>query len=148
MPTIPAHDVIQVGPVAVRFRVDGAQSGGHFTMFEFTVPASARVPVAHSHETFDETIYGLEGNMTWTVDGKKIEVRPGDVMFIPRGVVHGFENVSPGPAVALSVITPGVLGPSFFQDVADVLKQPGPPDIARIMGVMQRYGLRPAPPSS
>jgi quercetin dioxygenase-like cupin family protein len=104
------------------------------------------VPVAHSHENFDETIYGLEGTMTWTIGGETVAVEPGQVVFIPRGVVHGFENRSSADVLSLSVITPGLLGPSYFRDVADVLKTPGPPDIPRIVGVMQRHGLRAVPP--
>ena len=39
-------------------------------MFEFTVPAGAKVPVPHSHRHYDETIYGVAGVVTFTVDGK------------------------------------------------------------------------------
>src|SRR5262245_19856366 len=146
MSTIPAHETIQVGSVTVRYRLDASQTDGQFTMFEFRVPAGARVPIAHSHDNFDETIYGLEGTMTWTVAGKHVEVGPGEVLFIPRGVIHQFENHSSADTLSLSVITPGLLGPTYFRDVADVLKSPGPPDIPRIVGVMQLHGLRPVPP--
>jgi hypothetical protein len=30
-------------------------------MFEFVVPRDARVPAPHSHDAFEETLYGLEG---------------------------------------------------------------------------------------
>ena len=148
MPTTPPHEAIQVGPVTVRYRLDASQTDGQFTMFEFRVPANARVPVAHSHENFDETVYGLEGTMTWTVGGQTVVVEPGEVLFIPRGVIHQFENRSGADVLSLSVITPGLLGPSYFRDVSQVLQAGGPPDIARIMGVMQRHGLRPAPPAA
>ena len=39
---------IRVGRVAIRFLVEGEQSGGSVAVFEFDVPAGARVPVAHS----------------------------------------------------------------------------------------------------
>jgi hypothetical protein len=44
----------------------------------------------------------------------------------------------------LSVLTPGLLGPEFFREVAAVLNVGGPPDIERIAAIMRRYGLRPA----
>jgi quercetin dioxygenase-like cupin family protein len=146
MPTISPREVIQVGPVAVRFYMDATQTDGQFTMFDFRVPANARVPVPHSHVAFDEMIYGLNGVMTWTVGGETVPVEPGQVLFIRRGVIHGFENRGSEEATALSVITPGLLGPTYFQDVADVLNAGGPPDVARIMAVMQKHGLKPAPP--
>lgn len=78
-------------------------------MFEFRVPVAARVPVPHSHEAFDETVFGLEGITTWTVSGESVGVGPGDVLLIPRGGVHGFDNRGTALARALSVITPGLL---------------------------------------
>ena len=143
MPTIPAPDVIRIGQLEVQFRMDASQTGGAFTMFEVRVPVGARVPVPHSHEAFDETVFGLEGAMTFAVSGESIVVGPGDVLFIPRGAVHGFDNRGTATAHALSVITPGVLGPAYFEEVGAIVNAGGPPDIARIMQVMQRHGLRP-----
>lgn len=146
MPIAPAHEIIRVGQIEVQFRMDASQTGGAFTMFEFRVPVAARVPVPHSHESFDETVFGLDGVTTWTVSGESVPVGPGDVLFIPRGAVHGFDNRGTEPAHGLSVITPGLLGPVYFQEVAALLNADGPPDIARITQVMQRHGLRPVVP--
>jgi quercetin dioxygenase-like cupin family protein len=47
-------------------------------MFELDVPAGAKVPIAHSHDAYEETIYGIEGVITFTLEGRKIEIGPGD----------------------------------------------------------------------
>ena len=141
--TIPS-DVIRVGQIEIRFRLQAAQTGGNFTMFEYLIPVNARVPIAHSHEAFDETLYGLDGATAVTLDGHKVAVGRGDVLFIPRGSVHQVENLGVVDARGLSVITPGLLGPEFFREVAAVLNVGGPPNIERIVAVMQRHGLRPA----
>ena len=141
-------EVIQAGPIEIRFHLEAAQTGGTLTMFEFLVRSQARVPVPHSHDAFDETIYGLDGTMTWVLDGRQVKVGPGDVLFIPRGHVHHFANLDDRDVRQLSVITPGVLGPQYFRDIAEVVNVAGPPDVRRIMEVMQRHGLRPAPPPS
>jgi quercetin dioxygenase-like cupin family protein len=141
-------NVIRAGPIEIRFRLEAAQTAGSLAVFEFLVPAQARVPVPHSHEAFDETIYGLEGVMTWVLDGQKVLVGPGDVLFIPRGHVHHFANLEAQDARALSVITPGLLGPAYFREIAEVIGAGGPPNIERIMEVMRRHGLRPALPAS
>ena len=57
-----------------------------------SVPADARMPAPHSHDAFEETIFGLAGRTTYTVGGETIEVDPGDSICIPRGVVHAFAN--------------------------------------------------------
>ncbi len=148
MGTFAGDEVIQVGQVQVRFRLEKEQTGGSLTMFEFRVPPRARVPEPHYHEAFDETAYGLEGALTFTVNGQKTEVRPGDVAFIPRGIVHGFENLGEADALVLSAITPGILGPEYFREIGEAVKSGGPPDIQRIIAIMQRHGLQAVMPGS
>jgi hypothetical protein len=113
--------------------------------FEFDVPAAGRVPVAHSHDAFDETIYGLEEVLSWTLDGTKTDVGPGEVLFIPRGVVHRFDNDHGVDAKMLAIASPGILGPGYFRDMASVLgaAKGGPPDPAAISEVMRCHGLTP-----
>src|SRR5436190_22832278 len=87
--------------------------GGAVAVFEFDVPAGAMIAAAHSHDGYEETIYGLEGVLTWTIDGTPIEVGPGEVLVIPRGTVHHFDNTRDVDARAVAIVTPGVLGPDF-----------------------------------
>ena len=145
--TTSMREEIKVGEVAIRFLVEGDQSAGSVAVFEADVPAHARVPVAHSHDGYEETIYGLEGVLTWTVEGTPTEVGPGEALVILRGAVHHFDNSGDVDAKALAIVTPGVLGPAFFREVGAILDAAagGPPDLAAIGAVMQRHGLTPAP---
>lgn len=138
---------IRVGQLAVRFLVDGQASGGSVAVFECDVPAGAKVPVAHSHDAYEETIYGLAGVLTWTVNGRQIEVGPGEALCIPRGAVHRFDNRRAADAKMLAIVSPGILSPDYFREVAAVAKAAagGPPDPAAIGEVMRRHGLTPAP---
>jgi quercetin dioxygenase-like cupin family protein len=138
---------ITVGALRVRFLVEGDASGGSVTLFECEVPAQSRMPAPHSHDGFEETIYGLEGVTTWTVDGEAIEIGPGDAICIPRGSVHGFANHRATDAKFVAVASPGVFGPAYFREIAEVLSSDGPPDIAALAAVMRRHGLTPAAPS-
>ena len=136
---------IRIGQLAIRFLLEGEQSGGSVAVFEFDVPARGNVPVAHSHDAYEETIYGLEGLLTMTVDGVPTEVGPGDALLIPRGVVHRFDNVHEVDAKALAIVSPGILGPDYFRDVAAIVDAAadGPPDPAAIGAAMRRHGLTP-----
>jgi quercetin dioxygenase-like cupin family protein len=138
---------IRVGPMAIRFLLDGGASGGSVAVFEFDVPAGARLPGPHSHDGYEETLYGLEGVLTWTVDGQQTDIGPGEVLCIPRGVVHRFDNPHDADAKVLAIVTPGILGPDYFRDVAAVIDAAagGPPDLAALGTVMRRHGLTPAP---
>jgi quercetin dioxygenase-like cupin family protein len=138
---------IRIGQIAVRFRLEGQESGGSVAVFEFDVPAAARVPAAHSHDAYDETIYGLEGVLSWTVNGEQTDVGPGEVLFIPRGAVHRFDNDHEVDAKLLAIVSPGILSPDFFREMAAVLEAAteGPPDPVALAEVMRRHGLTPAP---
>jgi quercetin dioxygenase-like cupin family protein len=141
----PEPEVIQVGQLELRFFFDGAATGNALTMFEMTVPPGARVPGSHFHVEVDEAVYGLEGVLTYTVDGVKNEIGPGDRVFAPRGKVHHFVNNGPVAAKVLSTLTPGSIGPDYFRDIAAVVNAGGPPDPAKIAAVMARHGLVAAP---
>ena len=143
-----AHEEIRVGPLTIRFLVEGEDSRGSVSVFELDVPASAMVPAAHSHDGYEETIYGLKGVLTWTVEGALIYVGPGEALCIPRGAAHRFDNTGDVHAKALAVVTPGILGPGYFREVAAVLDAAagGPPDFGALGEVMRRHGLTPAPP--
>jgi quercetin dioxygenase-like cupin family protein len=137
---------IRVGELKIRFLVEGEQSAGSVALFEFDVPAGAKVAAAHSHDGYEEAIYGLEGVLTWTIEGVPTLVGPGDALCIPRGAVHQFDNAGDVDAKALAIVTPGILGPDYFREVAAILDAAdGPPDLAAIAAVMHRHGLTPAP---
>jgi len=138
---------IKIGGLAIRFLLEGKTSGGSVAMFEFDVAAGARVPIAHSHDAYEETIYGLAGVLTFTVDGRKAEIGPGEALCIPRGAIHRFDNFHSAEAKMLAIVTPGVLRPDYFREIAAVIEAAasGPPNPAAIADVMRRDGLTPAP---
>jgi quercetin dioxygenase-like cupin family protein len=142
--TTSTREAIAVGDHTIRFLLEGEQSGGSVAIFEFDVPAGGMIAAAHSHDGYEETVYGLEGTLRWTVGGVAREVGPGEVLCIPRGVVHQFANTGDVDATALAIVTPGILGPDFFREVAAVLAVDGPPDVAELGAVMRRHGLTPA----
>jgi quercetin dioxygenase-like cupin family protein len=108
------------------------------------------MPAPHSHDAFEETIYGLEGSTTWMVDGRTLEIGPDEALCIPRGAVHGFNNHGTQDAKFLAISTPGVMKPDYFREIHEVLASTpgGPPDMAKVAEVMRRHGLTPAPPAS
>ena len=141
-----ACEEIRIGQMLIRFLLEGEASGGSVTMFECEVPARAKMPAPHSHDGYEETIYGLAGTTTFTVEGQPRPVASGEALCIRRGEVHRFDNLGSADAKFLAVITPGVLGPAYFREIADLFKAAagGPPDLAAIGQVMRRHGLTPA----
>jgi hypothetical protein len=71
------------------------------------------------------------------------------VLCIPRGAIHRFDNNGSQDVKALCLITPAALGPQYFREAAEVINAAagGPPDRAKMVEIMRRHGLTPAPPS-
>lgn len=148
--TTTAREEIRIGGLAIRFLLEGDETAGAAAVFEFDVPAGARVPAPHSHDGYEETIYMLRGGLTWTVDGERRELGESEALCIPRGAVHHFANEGDVDATALGVVTPGILRPDYFREMAALVDAAAvagaPPDIAELTAVMRRHGLTPAPP--
>jgi quercetin dioxygenase-like cupin family protein len=143
-------ETITVGALGVRFLVESDDSNGTASVFECYVPANARMPAPHSHDGFEETIYGLVGTTTWTIDGETAEIGPGEAVCVKRGQIHGFQNQRDVDATFLAIATPGAFGPAYFREIGAVLAASagGPPDLATALEVMRRHGLTPAPPNA
>ena len=135
------NELIQVGHIGIRFLLESAHTNGSLAMFEFTVPPAVKMPLPHFHKHFDETIYGVNGILTFTVEGKTVDIAPGESFFVPRGAIHSFNNLKQTEVKALAVITPALLGPAFFKEAAAIVNTDGPPDLHKLNAVMEKHGL-------
>lgn len=134
---------IKIGQLEINFLLESAQTNGVISMFEFTVPPNAKVPVPHYHKDFDETIYGLEGIMTFKLNGESINLSTGQCLFIPRGATHEFHNHGEVTAKSLAITSPALFGPEYFYEMAEVINAGGPPDMEKMKTVMLQHGLIP-----
>jgi quercetin dioxygenase-like cupin family protein len=139
-------ETIRIGGLELRFLQTKEDTGGSLDAFEMIVQPNARMPVPHYHESWDEVAYGLTGATTFRVAGEDIVLTPGQSVFVKRGIVHSFRNDTQEAATCLCFLTPGVLGPSYFREMAALLAG-GAPDVAKMKETMLRYGLVPAPPA-
>lgn len=134
---------IKIGQLEINFLLESAQSNGMISMFEFTVPSNAKVPVPHYHQDFDETIYGLQGIMTFVLNGETINIAAGQSLFIPRGATHEFFNHGDVTAKALAISSPGLFGSAYFYALAEIINAGGPPNLEKMKAVMLQHGLVP-----
>lgn len=145
----PSDETIQLGPLTVRFLLTGHNSNASIAAFELVVPARQRLAApAHSHDQYEETIYGINGVLTFTVGGIPIDIGPGHALCIPRGAVHRFDNNGERDSKTLCIITPAAIGPQYFRETAEVINAAAgaPPDRTKMAEIMRRHGLTPAPP--
>lgn len=140
----PSEETIMIGPLGIRFLVTGEDSHGSASVFEIRVPKGQKLAApAHKNDAYEEILYGIEGVLTWTVDGKPIEVGPGHALCIPRGAVHRFDNFGKEDVIQLAVVSPAIMGPAYFREAAGVISASagGPPDREKMMEVFRRHGM-------
>jgi quercetin dioxygenase-like cupin family protein len=145
----PSEETIKIGPLGIRFLLTGDDSNGNDSVFEIFIPVGQKLAApAHKNDAYEEILYGIEGVLTWTVDGTPIEVGPGQALCIPRGAVHRFDNLGGEDVKQLVIITPAIMGPAYFREAAEVIgaAKGGPPDPAKMMDVFRRHGMTLATP--
>ena len=137
-------ELIDFGSFQVNFLQSRHETGGVLDAFELILSPEGHMPVPHWHESWEETVYGIDGVVTYMIDGERHDIEPGGTAFVPRRVVHGFSNPTKDIAKCLCVLTPGMLGPEYFRELAAIVRT-GAPDPVAMGEVMRRYGLVPAP---
>ena len=149
----PSEEIIQIGAtgIRIRFLLTRDNTNGLMSVFEFNVPAGLKLPApAHKNDEYEEVLYGIEGVLTWTVNGTPIPVGPGQALCIPRGAVHRFDNFGSVDVKQLCVISPPVMGPEYFRDAARAIGAAagGPPDPVKMAEIFRRHGMTVAAPPS
>ena len=143
-----SEETIKVGPLGIRFLLTSEDSRGSASVFEVLVPAGQKLAApAHKNDAYEEILYGIEGVLTWTVDGTPIEVGPGQALCIPRGAVHRFDNFGNEDVKQLAIISPAIMGPAYFREAAELIDAAGgPPDRGKMMDIFRRHGMTLAAP--
>lgn len=131
-------------------RLRGSTSGGGLDLLEHRVPAGY-APPRHVHTDQDEVFHVLEGDFTVRCGDETWSAGPGSLVFLPRGVPHGFTVSPDGPGRTLIMTAPA----GFADVVAELgvpatsLVLPGPdlppPDPSRLAEVARAHGIAPAP---
>ena len=129
----------QLAPgVGVQFKIDGSDSGGALSIVEHPFAVGALVP-PHLHMLEDEFSIVLEGSIGFRSEDTEVVLEPGGYIVKPRGEVHAMWNAGSTPARMIEVISPAGFE-EFFREMAD-MTDAGPPDLAAIAELAERYRL-------
>jgi mannose-6-phosphate isomerase-like protein (cupin superfamily) len=134
-----------LGSIGVRLMIEGAESGGGFSLVEHPMSARALAAPLHRHSREDEYSYVIEGRVGALLGDEVTVGAPGDLIFKPRGQWHTFWNAGEEPARLLEIISPA----GFEQYFVELVELGGstraePRDLAALAA---RYGLETNPQS-
>ena len=87
---VPA-EVVKAGDMASMQVLISAQVGPHFAMQRFVMKHGGGMP-EHT-DTMEQEQYVLRGHAKIGIGAEEFEVRAADVVFIPEGVPHWYQNI-------------------------------------------------------
>lgn len=122
-------------------------TGGSLSFLEASVPPGCG-PAAHVHTREDEAYYLLSGELEVLDTSETFVARPGDFVFIPRGITHRFKNTGLHVARMVFLFTPGGFDRFFLEAgdpaVAGRRGEPWTPErFEPVMPVAARHGWLP-----
>ena len=134
-----------LGSIGVRFIIDGADSGGGFSLVEHPMSPRALGAPLHRHSREDEYSFVTEGRVGALLGDDVVEAGPGTLIFKPRNQWHTFWNAGDEPARLLEIIAPAGFERYFAELVALGGSRVAAPDALRALA--QQYGLEVNPQS-
>lgn len=129
-----------------RFLVTGAETDGRYALWEAIVPPGGGPP-PHTHSREQEGFYVLEGEVTFSVNGKQLVATAGMFANMPVGTQHSFKNESQQVARMLISVAPAGLEQMFFDvgvpltEGATTAPPPTNDEIVRLLAAAPRYGI-------
>jgi quercetin dioxygenase-like cupin family protein len=135
-----AGEAVWIGGFGTIYKVPSEVTGGAVAIVEHVLgPKQLGAPL-HRHSREDEISYVLEGELT-VQQGDRVETAAvGGTIVKPRGVFHAFWNPGATPVRFLEVIAPSAFA-QYFRELAPLLNQQGPPDLAGIAALAGHYGV-------
>ena len=79
-----------------------AEEGPNFALRKFSMQQGGGMP-RHTN-TLEHEQYVLRGQATITIDDDTYHLKTGDVVFIPEGAIHSYENTGDEPFEFLCII--------------------------------------------
>ena len=107
------------GPDRGRILVSGRDTGGLYSLMEWTVAAGApnapRNYGAHRHHEIEETFYVRSGELEFLLGDEVTALSAGDFVRVSPGVRHGYANVSGAEVELLVSFHPGGIEELFLK---------------------------------
>ena len=99
--------VIVAASAADPARLGPDEMSGAYVVLAGEFPPGEPGPPLHVHPTTDELFYVGDGEATFVLGDREVQVGGGGLVFVPRGMPHTVRNSGAGPIRGMLVISPG-----------------------------------------
>ncbi len=129
---------------AITLKLTQQETEGEYYVFEVVTPPGHGIP-PHVHRNEDEVIQVIEGEYQIQLGKQMYQAKAGAVIHFPRYTPHSFQNVGTKPGTTLWTVIPGTNFEKFFEELG-ALPAGGPPDMAKVAAIFNKYEIELLPP--
>jgi len=118
-------------------KLDASSTDGGVYLVEGVMPEGSKVPL-HIHEREDEIFHVLAGRVELGLGEGVLEGKPGDIIYLPRGVRHSIRTLGKETARVLNYVFPGQNFETFLNELHSL---PEAERLAQRVSIAQAYGI-------
>jgi mannose-6-phosphate isomerase-like protein (cupin superfamily) len=134
------HAVPFLDGSVMSFLAQGTETHDLVSFWEFTLPGGGQGPPPHVHHGHDEIFYIVEGRVTVFTDGDPLIAERGDLVIVPRGAQHTFENPADTQMRMVGTFSPARFEHYFDELALEIEKHAGQrPDPSVIAELYAKY---------
>lgn len=133
--------------IAIGFKAVGADTGGQWSLLEYTAPPQFRGPHLHWHKVTTEAFYVLEGTLRLQLGEETHGIGAGAFALVPPGTLHTWSNPAPEPLKYLVWLSPAGLE-GYFGELAELIASETswpPADMSKVHELALKYDTYPPP---
>ena len=133
------------------FKVVAADTNDAYAIFEIASPPHGGIP-PHINTREAETHIILQSTYSFLLGTQTHQAGPGAVFFVPRGTLHGFQNVGAEQGRILLMPSPGSNNEAFVVKLAERFgpelpaSGPDPAALEALAALARQYGVEPSLP--
>jgi mannose-6-phosphate isomerase-like protein (cupin superfamily) len=118
------------GLIPLSIKLSAKDTGGDLLVFEHSNMGKGGPP-RHVHYQQDEWFYVIKGEFAFEVGDRKFRLKPGDTLFAPRKVPHGWVHISDQPGTLLTLVSPAGEFETFILDTTRHTDLPSPEEVEK-----------------
>ena len=136
----------------VKWHLTSEETGGRLVRAEWWARPGGGVTFEHVHREAEERFEVLAGHMAAELDGRRVDLGPGERIALPAGIPHRWWNAGPDDLHFVLEIEP----PGYFVETVETLfglaregsvKRDGSPDLLQLAVMARAFGFEAYPTS-
>src|SRR4028118_1467044 len=136
-----SHRNLSLLGVNITFLASAQDTGGQWSLLEYTAPPQFKGPAPHWHRQTTEAFYIVEGQLCMQIGERVFEAQPGSFVLVAPGEPHVWSNPQTAPCKFLVFVSPSGLE-NYFEEVAKLMQTEAtwpPADMSKVVALAEKF---------